>query len=152
MHTIICLSFSFCFVYVLFIFSFCYDFVTVCLICAFWCVCLYFFFCSLVFFNIYICVYISEESKRTHRFSVTLSSQSNRESMRPLWFFHLYIHSSATTALSTLCQGRLYPHIYICVYIYLYMFFFGLSACFRHCLRTQSVRHGILGAIRPLLN
>ena len=38
-------------------------------------------------------------------------TQSNGESMRPLWFFHLYIPSSATTALSTLCQGRLYFHI-----------------------------------------
>ena len=43
--------------------------------------------------------------------------------MRPLWFFHLYILSSATTALSTLCQGRLYPHIYI----YIYNFFFSLT-------------------------
>ena len=40
-------------------------------------------------------------------------TQSHRESMRPLWFFHLYMLSSATTALSTFCQGRLYPHIYI---------------------------------------
>ena len=47
-------------------------------------------------------------------------TQSNRESMRPLWFFHLYILSSATTAWSTLCQGRLYPHIYIYIYILLY--------------------------------
>ena len=52
-------------------------------------------------------------------------TQSNRESMRPLWFFHLYILSSATTALSTLCQGRLYPHIYI--YIYIYNFFFSFT-------------------------
>ena len=44
-----------------------------------------------------------------------------RESMRPLWFFHLYILSSATTALSTLCQGRLYPHLYI------YVFFFKVQ-------------------------
>ena len=33
-----------------------------------------------------------------------------------------YILSSATTALSTLCQGRLYPHI--CIYIYTYIYFF----------------------------
>ena len=45
-------------------------------------------------------------------------TQSNRESMCPLWFFHLYILSSATTALSTLYQGRLYLHIYIYIYIY----------------------------------
>ena len=77
-----------------------------------------------------------KESKRTDRFSVTLSfapkrsfvwralrreTQSNIESMRPLWFFHLYILSSATTALSTLCQGRLYPHIYIYIYIYVWI-------------------------------
>ena len=47
-------------------------------------------------------------------------TQSNRESMRPLWFFHLYILSSATTALSTSCQGRLYPHIYFDIYIHIY--------------------------------
>ena len=47
-------------------------------------------------------------------------TQSNRESMRPLWFFHLYILSSATTALSTLCQGRLYPHIYIYIFSVLF--------------------------------
>ena len=57
MHTIICLSFSFCFVYVLIIFSFCYYFVTVCLICAFWCFCLYFFFAHW-FFLIFIYVFI----------------------------------------------------------------------------------------------
>ena len=46
-------------------------------------------------------------------------THSNRESIRPLWFFHLNILSSATTALtalSTLCQGRLYP-TFIYVYI-----------------------------------
>ena len=48
-------------------------------------------------------------------------TQSHRESKRPLWFFHFYILSSATTALSTLCQGRLYPHIYIYIYIYIYI-------------------------------
>ena len=44
-------------------------------------------------------------------------TQSHRESMRPLWFFNLYMLSSATTALSTFCQGRLYPHIsiYVCL-------------------------------------
>ena len=47
-------------------------------------------------------------------------TQSNRESMRPLWFFHLHILSSATTALSTSCQGRLYPHIYFDIYIHIY--------------------------------
>ena len=47
-------------------------------------------------------------------------TQSNRESMRPLWFFHLYILSSATTALSTSCQGRLYPHIYFYIYTYIH--------------------------------
>ena len=41
--------------------------------------------------------------------------------MRPLWFLHLYIPSSATTALSTLCQGRLCPHIYFFIYIFLYL-------------------------------
>ena len=54
------------------------------------------------------------------------STNGSRESMRPLWFFHLYILSSATTALSTLCQGRLYPP-FICVYVYI--FFFYLSTC-----------------------
>ena len=44
--------------------------------------------------------------------------------MRPLWFFHLYILSSATTAWSTLCQGRLYPHIYIYIYITILSAFF----------------------------
>ena len=39
-------------------------------------------------------------------------TQSNWESMRPFLFFHLYILSSATTALSTLCQDRLNPYIY----------------------------------------
>ena len=48
--------------------------------------------------------------------------ENAKESMRPLWFFHIYILSSATTALSTLCQGRLYPHI--CIYIYTYIYFF----------------------------
>ena len=47
-------------------------------------------------------------------------TQSNRESMRSLWFFHLYILSSATKALSTLCQGRLYPHIYSSSSIHLF--------------------------------
>ena len=78
-----------------------------------------------------------KESKRTHWFYVTLSfapkrssnkralrseTQSNRESMRPLWFFYLYILSSATTALSTLCQDRLYPptHTHTHIYIYIY--------------------------------
>ena len=39
-------------------------------------------------------------------------------------YTHIYresILSSATTALSTLCQGRLYPHIYIYEYIYIYI-------------------------------
>ena len=88
-----------------------------------------------------------KESKRMHRFSVTLSfapkclsdrtfhlnavwralrceTQSNRELMHPLWFFHLYILSSATTAFSTLCQGRLYPHIYIYIYIHTYIYIY----------------------------
>ena len=30
--------------------------------------------------------------------------------------------SSATTALSTLCQGRLYLHIYIFIYIYMHVY------------------------------
>ena len=79
-----------------------------------------------------------KESKRTHRFSVTLSFAPKRLSDRtfhlsavwwalerhasPLWFFHLYILSSATTAFSTLCQGRLYPHIYIYIYIYIHTY------------------------------
>ena len=54
--------------------------------------------------------------------------------MCPLWFFHLYITSSATTALSTLCQGRLYStfiyvcvcvcacvRVSVCIYIYIYI-------------------------------
>ena len=35
---------------------------------------------------------------------------------RCVLFFNLCILSSATTALSTLCQGRLYPHIYIYIW------------------------------------
>ena len=61
-----------------------------------------------------------KESKRTHWFS---STNGSRETMCPLWFFHLYILSSATIALSTLCQGRLYPP-FICVYVYIYIYFF----------------------------
>ena len=63
-------------------------------------------------------------------------THSNRESTRPLWFFHLYILSSATTALaalSTLCQGRLYP-TFICIYI-----FYGVPLCF-HCSIIVNVR------------
>ena len=33
-------------------------------------------------------------------------------------YIYVYIPSPATTALSTLCQGRLYPHIYIYKYIF----------------------------------
>ena len=54
---------------------------------------------------------------RALRLRLRRETQSNGESMRPLWFFHLYILSSATTVLSSLCQGRLYPHIYIYIYI-----------------------------------
>ena len=32
-------------------------------------------------------------------------------------FTYIYILSSATAALSTLCQGRRYPHIYLFIYI-----------------------------------
>ena len=53
-----------------------------------------------------------KESKRTHR------------------FLHLYIPSSATTALSTLCQGRLYPHIHLYIYTYIFFFFFFLNSDF----------------------
>ena len=81
--------------------------------------------------NIYIYIYLYtevKELKRTHRFSVTLSFAPkcssdrtfHRELMRPLSFFDLCILSSATTALSTLCQGRLYPtFIYIPIYKYI---------------------------------
>ena len=62
--------------------------------------------------------------------------------MRRLQFFNFCILNSATTALSTLCQGKLYPHnyfIYICdeaqkaetvlsavsyVYIYIYIYLY----------------------------
>ena len=36
-------------------------------------------------------------------------------------FTYIYIPSSATKALSTLCQGRLYPHIYVCMYVCMYV-------------------------------
>ena len=65
-----------------------------------------------LYIYIYIYIYINTELRR--------ETQSNRQSMRPLWFFPLYILRSATTALSTLCQGRLYPHI---IYIYIYITF-----------------------------
>ena len=67
---------------------------------------------------IYIYIYTASSVWRALR----RETQSNRESMRPLWFFHLYIPSSATTALSTLCQGRLYPHFCIYKYIYIYIY------------------------------
>ena len=35
-------------------------------------------------------------------------------------FTVLYILSSATTTLSTSCQGRLYPHIYFYIYTYIH--------------------------------
>ena len=44
--------------------------------------------------------------------------------MHPLWFFHLYILSSATTALSTLCQGRFYPHTHTHTHIYKYIYIY----------------------------
>ena len=44
--------------------------------------------------------------------------------MHPHLFFNLCILSSGTTALSTLCQGRLYSHIRLYIYInYVYLFF-----------------------------
>ena len=76
---------------------------------------------------------IHKLKKRTHRFSVTLSFAPKRSSGRTFFrkalsderlgaklratenrcvcFFNLCILSSSTTALSTLCQGRLYPHL-----------------------------------------
>ena len=45
-------------------------------------------------------------------------TQSYRESMRRLWFFNLCMLSSATTGLSTLCQGRAYLHTYTYFYIF----------------------------------
>ena len=51
-------------------------------------------------------------SDRTEESSVwqalRCETQSNREAMHLRWFFHLHILSSATTALSALCQGRQY--------------------------------------------
>ena len=44
--------------------------------------------------------------------------------MRPLQFFNLDILSSATTALKTLFQGRLYPHIHLYIYIYIYIYIY----------------------------
>ena len=63
---------------------------------------------------IYIYIYIYRKVLSDERLGAKLRVT---ESMRTLWFFHLYILSSATTALSTLCQSRLYPHIYMYIYI-----------------------------------
>ena len=77
--------------------------------------------CSLFVFSLtqFIEVKLSSKcsSDRTEESSVwqalRCETQSNREAMHPRWFFHLYILSSATTALSALCQGRLIYILYI---------------------------------------
>ena len=52
------------------------------------------------------------------------NSDGHIESMQPLYFFNLCILSSATRALSTLCLGRLYPHIHLQIYIYIYIYIY----------------------------
>ena len=39
--------------------------------------------------------------------------------------FNLCIPSSAFIKLSTLCQGRLYPHIHLYIYIYIYIYIYS---------------------------
>ena len=52
--------------------------------------------------------------------------------------------SSATTALGTLCQGRLYPHIYIYRYIFIYIFIYLFIYLFIYTCKSHKEKRLIL--------